>query len=1278
MRRLDKKYKIRTLNILYCFLFITFLTSCLVITGCGEKENENLVSARLLIRDGNFSEAKNKLNLALKAESDNPEALCAIKALEIIQPGASTAAKQEAIGKIMSIVSGMEAEIKKLEKIDKDLLTDSNKSDLEKLNRKLNLSLRPVATILKSNTVWISDVGRPAIDLLIESLKVANPAIQSDVVGLLISIKDISFDPLIDALKNDSSQVRRKAVIALGKIGDERAVEPITGLLNDSDPGVRFYIPTSLEMIGGETIIEPLHKAMKNEIAQVRMDAATIIGKLEDQTGIDILIELLADDNSYVKTGATNALIKIGEPALPKLIDVLNTKAENISLPPTSFIGDKILDKYIKELAKRTALQVSAASILGSINATSAINPLLQSMKYEVGAGATEDEKANAASVRAGASAALAALGPAAVEPLIRILESSEDENAKVTAISILGSIGDKRAVMPLIEALKGKNKNIRAVAAEALGNLKDRRATPILIETLKDTDVVTKDNAALALGKMVDARATQALIEVLSDKSEREKVRDSSIGSLGAIKDKAALELLTKILIDEYEKEGTRKSAASALRTMENAWPSEALIALLKGDIVYGVFMPGKGVVSKWLKSEGDSKLLKGLPLVEVSIGQEKVEVITPDMGSLIKIYVKDGEEAEANALIGLVSFKDREIKQEERSSIRSAAATALGKVKGPNALPALTHSLRKDKSAAVRQSAAVSLREIDNANARAVLIRALKDKSGVVRSEAAYALGVGNIKGAESVPHLIERFKKDKYESARVRAAWSLGEITDKRAVDILIESIVKGRKGQAEASAVISAAITALDKIAGNAVAPVVAVLKNQEIDEVSRSRAAQILGLIESVDAVNPLIEALKDNSVVIRSKAAESLGLIADRRGVEPLINVLKDESEWVTVRANSATALGKIKDERAIVPLIEVLNSEAVNIKNNAVVSLGILKDKRATMPLIQILENEKEEDSIRANAISSLNGIVDSRAINSLMTSLRSINPTIRQNAVIALGGHGAGVAVGSLAGVLANQSEPNSLRASAADALGSIGDRSVSALLRARLDDKNEFNNVWISSANAAGKLKVEQISAWVAERAQDSWETVALRVAAFMALANTGNEEEYSIVMKMLDHGTKEIRSGAALALGQSGKKQAVEALINKLQSDGEEIVRRDSAKALSTIADSSSEQTLIKALKEDATDSVKIEAVIGLGNMKSSADIATLIEILQDTTRANSVRWTAASALGNMKGVSDIPNIVTALKSTLDTNIGGLHFEVALALQNLTGENYGYER
>lgn len=1278
------KYKIQDKCLIYLAFYILYFLSCFLfvfLIGCGEKEDKNLLSVRGLIQQGKYktsqerSQIRAELQKVLAKDPNNPEALCPIKAIDIIDKKLDP---KTAINEIISLIKPLDEKIKQLESIDKDLITDEEKEELNKLHRKWNLSIEPAIIILTSDIEWIENSDDIAFDFLIESLKITKPDLQDKIISLLVQFKSKSFDYVVKALENSDSIIRSKAIIILGHIGDERAIENIAALLKDNNPEVRFHVPIALRLIGGDRIIEPLHQALSDESSQVRLSAANILGELKDETAIDLFIERLADDNAYVKTSASDALIRIGVPAIGKLVETLQKGAENVTLVPSDYTGEKVGNRYQKELAKRTNIQVSIISILGSIKDPSSIEPLIEAMKREPSQGATEFEKSNVASIRTAAVSALSAIGAPTVETLIKILgDKSQSEIARVNSASILGAIGDRRAVTPLILALKNENKSVRATAATALGVLKDIRALDPLIETLKDTDLVVRTNAAESLGLFADKRATQPLINLIMDKNEREKTRTVAIDSLGLIKDTASLEILVKILIDEYEKDGIRKSASNSLRSLENTYASEPLIALLKGEIVRGIFMPQKGVVTRWLKEEKSKNLIKDItPLIEISRGKMKTTLLAPISGNLIKIYVKDGESADTGALLGLISYKDPEIKKEERSSLRNMASLALGKVKGESAVPALIEALRKDDNAAVRKNAVVSLREIENANARSALIKALNgDNSGVVRSEAAYALGVGALKHADNVEPLIKAMRKDKYESTRVRAAWSLGEIADKRAVEPLIDLLVKGRKkGEKESPAVIVQIITALDKIATPAVGPLIEVLKNKDIDEVPRSKAAQILGLIENTDAVEPLISALKDDSVVVRSESAISLGLINDRQAVEPLINVANNANEWVTVRINALNSLGKLKDEKAVPILLEALKSNVDAIRNNAVIAFGQLKDKRAVPQLIKIVENEKEDDNIRVNAISSLSNIGDINAFGAILNALKSKNVNVRQAAIIASGDLAIKEATSILISIVKNMDELISLRASAVEALGKIGDKSVSPVLSERLTDRNESDTVWIKLAEAVGKLHAPVITEWVSERAQNTWEPVSVRSAALMALSGTGKSEDFELVLKMLDDGTKEIRSASALALGNSGNKSATQPLITKLQKDSEEIVRRDSAKALGILADPSAEQALIKSFLEDGTASVKNESAIALGNIKGKNGISALINVLQDTTKANDHRWNSAVALGNAKS----SEAISALENALQSNNGNIHFESAEALRKITGKNYGYER
>ena len=74
--------------------------------------------------------------------------------------------------------------------------------------------------------------------------------------------------------------------------------------------------------------------------------------------------------------------------------------------------------------------------------------------------------------------------------------------------------------------------------------------------------------------------------------------------------------------------------------------------------------------------------------------------------------------------------------------------------------------------------------------------------------------------------------------------------------------------------------------------------------------NRVDAANALGRIGDIRAVEPLIEALKDEDKEVRMEAADALGLIGDTRAIDPLQQLLEDESG---VRNHAANAIKKIR-----------------------------------------------------------------------------------------------------------------------------------------------------------------------------------------------------------------------------------------------------------------------------------------------------------------------------------------------------------------------------
>ncbi len=75
---------------------------------------------------------------------------------------------------------------------------------------------------------------------------------------------------------------------------------------------------------------------------------------------------------------------------------------------------------------------------------------------------------------------------------------------------------------------------------------------------------------------------------------------------------------------------------------------------------------------------------------------------------------------------------------------------------------------------------------------------------------------------------------------------------------------------------------------------------------------RKRAAETLGELEDVKAVEPLTRALKDRDADVRIHVALALGMIDDMSATAPLTYALKDEEDE-TVKRALETALDMVK-----------------------------------------------------------------------------------------------------------------------------------------------------------------------------------------------------------------------------------------------------------------------------------------------------------------------------------------------------------------------------
>src|SRR5260221_1818364 len=104
---------------------------------------------------------------------------------------------------------------------------------------------------------------------------------------------------------------------------------------------------------------------------------------------------------------------------------------------------------------------------------------------------------------------------------------------------------------------------------------------------------------------------------------------------------------------------------------------------------------------------------------------------------------------------------------------------------------------------------------------------------------------------------------------------------------------------------------------------------------------RVRAAEALGDLGNLRAVEPLIAALRDAHPRVRQFCAEALGTLGDVRAIDPLIDMLEDKS--ANVRGSASISLGQLGGVRAL-PRLEAIaqSDEAVTWHGRSVKDIAM------------------------------------------------------------------------------------------------------------------------------------------------------------------------------------------------------------------------------------------------------------------------------------------------------------------------------------------------
>jgi cyclophilin family peptidyl-prolyl cis-trans isomerase/HEAT repeat protein len=415
--------------------------------------------------------------------------------------------------------------------------------------------------------------------------------------------------------------VRRRAAIAIGRIGDPAGVPPLLAQL------------------------APDVERDANAVA----DAVFALGEIEHESAVPRLLELLADSKSpaIVRARSAEALGKIGAneraaaalgPA--RIAQIAAAVAAVLPPPDRDVVGDDLLVGTLGVTAllrlKQPAATPSLVAVLAGRSSTLRWQAANAVARLRVDAGAapgmvaplTSMLKASEPLERANAARALGvAKSKASLDAIVPLIDDPDDR-VRASAVRALASLGDKRAATPLnavgerlladdlryaADRLPGvpPAQNLLLVVAEALGALKDPSSLPLL-QRMRALDGHAGANpetelAVAAYGEAAFfdipttaavtaewhhvANYAQGLAIVGGERATREALDLLAGRRLGAVDPRAVPDLLTAL--------GKLKPAGVEQILIDNLGAQDAVVRATAAQLLGELFAPSQSELS-------------------------------------------------------------------------------------------------------------------------------------------------------------------------------------------------------------------------------------------------------------------------------------------------------------------------------------------------------------------------------------------------------------------------------------------------------------------------------------------------------------------------------------------------------------------------------------------------------------------------------------------------------------------------------------------------------
>ena len=293
---------------------------------------------------------------------------------------------------------------------------------------------------------------------------------------------DASFTSLKEMLNDQDEIVRKNAVVGLKNMLDyDGALTAIISKFKDMNGHVRREAAMAMKDSSSSQVVEPLFDVLATEpYGDVREAAATVLASRKDSEITKKLLELLDSDNSRIRETISKTIWQCG-----------------------STIA---VDSLIQKLAdKEWRVVVNSCKSLENMKDLKSIFPLKELLK-------NADWQ-----IRIAALSALRAFNSKELKQFFIPLLADENAQVAKLAVVALSELGDKSLDQDFQKYLNHPRWEVRYQIVEALGAIKSSSAVETLVKLVEtDENNAVKAKAIDALAKIKDEKSFSAVEKVL------------------------------------------------------------------------------------------------------------------------------------------------------------------------------------------------------------------------------------------------------------------------------------------------------------------------------------------------------------------------------------------------------------------------------------------------------------------------------------------------------------------------------------------------------------------------------------------------------------------------------------------------------------------------------------------------------------------------------------------------------------------------------------------